>query len=147
MGGGTALFIKKNVTHTDPKPAIEFGQGFYDSLGKNEIKKAFALYSSDFQNSQDDTWENFLKQFNTMYGKVRSNELNGVKLLPIKGNPCFALRYNVQRNSLSTLEQIIVCPSGSEEMAIVGHGLTRLDTNQKINAGVSFTETGLKFGL
>jgi len=143
--GATAAFFLNKVNYVDPNPAMEFGTKFFDSFKSNPPIEAFSKYSPDFRTAQGQKWNTFLKQFNLKYGTVISSELRGMKMIPIKGQACFALSYNIQRPALATHEQIIICPIDDMEMAAVGHEIIRLDKNQKISAGISFTETGVKF--
>ena len=143
VGAAAAFFLSK-VNYVDPNPAMEFGTKFFDSFKTNPPNEAFSKYSSDFRIAQGQKWNTFINQFNLRYGSVVSSELVGMKMIPIKGAACFALSYNIQRKALATQEQIIVCPGDNMQMSVVGHGLIRLDTKQKVSAGISFTETGIK---
>ncbi|MDQ1833388.1 hypothetical protein [Massilia scottii] len=134
-------FASAKIVYADPAAAVTIGGRFFEKLKMQNEDEAFALYSDEFQYKE---WMDFLTQIQVRYGPVASTALLDSVLVPINKTSCFALVYKIQRTTLATQEQLVVCPMPDDRMVIIGHEFTRLDTNQTVRAGQTVTIAGGK---
>jgi hypothetical protein len=71
---------------------------------------------------------------------VTEAKLIGTKVVPIDRIGCSLLFYEVHRGPFITHESIILKPCTGNSAVIIGHELTRLDSGQKIAAGITVKE-------
>lgn len=137
------IFLLGKVHYVDNKPSISIAENYFTELKKGQVDLAFASYSEKFRETNDKTWRDLLSGLQQRYGVVTSTKLVGSTIVPVSKVGCTLLRYEVSRGSLSTQEQIILCPDKASIVTIIGHELTRLDSNQKISAGQTVKEVGI----
>jgi hypothetical protein len=138
------IFFKTKVKLTDPQPAIAVGTQFFENLKGSRIDDAFNLYSDEFKNMQGEAWHDFLRQLQVRGGPISSVELVSTAVVPFEGQACYAVVYKTLRNVMQSREQLIICPTPHNRMAVVGHEMVRLDTNQRVSAGMTVTQVGVR---
>lgn len=135
-----ALFLFGKVHYVDNRPSISIAENYFTELKRGHVELALASYSEKFRETNDKTWRDLLSGLQQRYGVVTSAKLVGSTIVPVSEVGCTLLRYEVSRGSLSTKEQMILCPDKASAVTIIGHELTRLDSNQRISAGQTVQE-------
>ena len=135
------LFFARKVHYVDVKPAIALGGEYFSKLKRGQAGDALAMYTDEFRQQRGEDWQKLLFELNTRYGAVTGFTLLDAKTAPVAEVACVVVRYQVTRSTLSSEERLTVCPEKSNtQMAIAGHEIVRLDTQQKIAAGITIQE-------
>lgn len=140
-----ALFFAKKVHYVNTNPAIAFAGEYFSKLKRGQVGDALAMYTDDFRHKNGESWQKLLLELNTQFGPATAFTLVDAKVAPnvhaVPEVACVLVRYQVNRSTLATEERLLVCPEKSDaQMAIAGHELIRLDTQQRIAAGMTVKE-------
>ena len=140
-----AIFFAKKVHYVDTNPAIAFAGEYFSKLKRGQVGDAWAMYNDDFRRKNGENWQEFLLGLNTKFGPATAFTLVDAKIAPnvhvVPEVACVLVHYQVSRSTLATEERLLVCPEKSgTQMAIAGHELIRLDTQQRIAAGMTVQE-------
>ena len=136
------LFFPK-VHYVDRKPAIAFGQDYFTKLGENQLDEAFAMYTDGFLQKRGEDWKKVVLDLDTQSGGLTDFELLSSQIAPVTLRnsteiPCVLVRYQVTRGSVISEEVLTVCPhQRGNEPGIAGHEITRRDTGQHFEAGLT----------
>lgn len=139
-------YASNKVHFVDVNPGIAFGQTFFNRLESGDTDQPSAMYSNELR--QQPQWEStggkLLPGLQSRFGIVKAVSLTEAKVIPNNEVACFLLRYSVNRPSLASDEQLIVCPeSNPAHFVVAGHRLTRLDTKQTISFGITVDEASI----
>jgi hypothetical protein len=140
-----AIFFVKKVHYVDTKPAIALGEEYFSKLKSGQVGSASVMYTDEFRRKHGASWEKLLSELNTKYGAVTAFTLLDAKIVPM-ATPlgevaCVAVHYHVTRSAFLSEERLVVCPEQPKmQIAIAGHELIRLDSGQRIAAGISVEE-------
>lgn len=124
----------------DPRPCIAVAERYYSALAVKNKEKVSTFYSQEFLSKHEDKWRDLLVGLNMKFGPVTEAKLMEAKVVPIDRVGCSLLSYEVHRGSFITKENLILKPSAGNSAVIIGHEILRLDTGQKISAGITVTE-------
>jgi len=140
-----AVFFPK-LHYVDPRPAVAFGEEYFSKLKQHQVDDAVAMYTEGFLQRRGEDWQKLLTQLDTQNGGVTDFKTLGYQIAPVTLRdsttiPCVLVRYQVTRNTLISDERLTICPhQRGEEWAIGGHEITRSDTGQHFEAGVTIRE-------
>ncbi|HXM13532.1 MAG TPA: hypothetical protein VN946_26510 [Terriglobales bacterium] len=130
-------FVAKRMHYVDTKPAVALGGEFFSNLKRGQVGNAIGLYSGEFRQQRGEDWTKILLEITARYGPVTGYTFLDAKIAPVAKAVCVVVRYQVTRSTLSSEERLTVCPGKSAtQMAIAGHQILRLDTQQKVEAGI-----------
>jgi hypothetical protein len=138
-----AMLLLGRVHYVDNKPSIAVAESYFTELEKGKVDSAFVSYSGKFREENDKTWRDLLTGLQLRFGAVTAFKLTESKIVPVSEVGCTLLRYQVSRGSLSTEEQMMLCPDKASTSTIIGHEVIRLDTHQRISAGQTVQEVGV----
>jgi len=154
--GGAVVFVIvvgvvscSKVQYVDPKPAVAFGEEYFSKLKYNQVDAAVAMYTDGFIQKRGEDWQKLLTQLGTQHGAVTDFKMLGAQVAPVTLRdsitiPCILVQYQVTRNMLVSNERLTICPhQRGEEWAIAGHEITRSDTGQHFEAGLTIQEKTL----
>jgi hypothetical protein len=136
------VFLPK-VHYVDPKPAIAFGQDYFTKLRENQVDEAFAMYTDGFLQKRGEDWKKLVLELDTQSGglsdfKLLSSQIAPVTLRDSTEIPCVLVRYQVTRGTVISEERLTICPQQrGDEPGIAGHEITRRDTGQHFEAGLT----------
>jgi len=140
----TLLLASCNVQTVDETKPIAVADTFFTALKSGNDKAALNLFSPEFKAAEKD-WPRLLANLQQKYGPVTSADLQDASLAAKDDDPCYMLTYAIKRNSLASTESLFICSKGNvSPWLVVGHNLTRLDTNQSIAAGMLPVEASIK---
>jgi hypothetical protein len=140
-----AVFFQK-VHYVDPKPAVALGEEYFSKLKESQMDDAFAMYTDGFLRERGEDWQKLVTQLDTEKGAVTDFKTLGWQVAPVTLRdsteiPCVVVRYQVARNSLISEEGLTICPhQRGDDWGIAGHKITRSDTGQHFEAGITFQE-------
>jgi hypothetical protein len=147
--GGCALLVVlgslllPKLHYVDPKPANAFGDEYFTDLKDDQIDNAFAMYTEGFLQKRGDEWRKLMNAFDAQGNGPTDFRLLGSQVAPVtlrNSNviPCVLTRYQVTRGTFVTDETLTICPhQRGDEPGIAGHGITRRDTGQHFEAGLT----------
>ncbi len=135
-----AVFAGCKPHVVDHKPSIAVAERFYAALQLKSQEKVHTFFSPEFLAQYGNAWRNLLTGLAQKFGPVTEAKLVEAKSVPIDKVGCSLLRYQVRRGTLVTREIIILKPGTGTSPVIVGYEMIRLDTGQKIEAGVTVHE-------
>jgi hypothetical protein len=138
-------FLSK-IRYVDPKPALALGDDYFSDLRQGQVDDAFQKYTNGFLNKVGKEWRNVIAQLDGEGGTVTDFKLIGYHVVPVTLQdqseiPRVLVRYQITRKSVSSDENLIVCPyQRGAAWAIAGHEISRKDTGQHFSAGITVTE-------
>ena len=138
---GIVFFPK--VQYVDQKPAIAFGQDYFTKLRENQVDEAFAMYTDGFLQKRGEDWKKMVLELDTQSGGLTDFKLLSSQIAPVTLNdstsiPCVLVRYQVTRGTVISEEMLTICPNQhGDEPGIAGHEITRRDTGQHFEAGIT----------
>jgi len=135
-----AVFAGCKPHVVDHKPSIAVAERYYAALGLKSQEKVHTFFNPEFLAQYGNAWRNLLTGLAQKFGPVTEAKLVETKSVPIDQVGCSLLRYQVRRGTFVTQENIILKPSTGTSPAIIGYEMIRLDTGQKIEAGVTVHE-------
>lgn len=135
-------FIHSKFHVVDHRPCIAVAERYYLALEQKSQERLHTFFSPEFLAENGDKWRRLLTGLNENYGPVTEVKLMEVQVVPVDQIGCSLLRYQVHRGPFTTQENIIFKPGKGGSAAIIGYEMIRLDTGQKIAAGVGVTERG-----
>ena len=139
-----AFFIAQRAQHVDTTAATAAGAEYFTHLEKGRVADAMLIYRESFRQQQGENWPRFLEGLAAKYGPVTDSALDGWQIVPIDGVGCVLLNYRISRGALRSQENLILCPKAADaKFAIVGHEMTRHDTQQKVSAGITAISKGI----
>jgi hypothetical protein len=136
------VFLRK-VHYVDVKPAIAFGQDYFTKLQENQVDEAFAMYTDGFLQKRGEDWKKILLELETQSGGISDFKMLGSLIAPVTLRntpeiPCVLVRYQVTRGTVISEEVLTICPhQRGDEPGIAGHEITRRDTGQHFEAGLT----------
>lgn len=136
------VFFPK-VHYVDQKPAIAFGQNYFTKLRENQVDQAFAMYTDGFLQKRGEDWKKLVLELDSQSGgltdfKLLSSQIAPVTLRDSTLIPCVLVRYQVTRGTVISEELLTICPcQRGNEPGIAGHAITRRDTGQHFEAGLT----------
>lgn len=139
------LFLSK-LHYVDPKPAIAFGDDYFASLKQNQVDAAFEMYTDGFLRQRGKDWKELIVALDTQSGGLTDFKLLGSQVAPVMLRnsaevPCVLVRYQVKRGTVISEETLMVCPrQRGDEPGIAGHEITRSDTGQHFQAGLTIRQ-------
>ena len=133
-----AFFIAQRGHYVDTNAATAAGAEYFTHLEKGRVADAMLVYMESFRQQQGENWPRFLEGLAAKYGPVTNYTMDRWQIVPIDGVGCVLLNYRISRGTLSSQENLILCPKAADaKFAIVGHEMTRLDTQQNVSAGIT----------
>ena len=133
-----------NKVHwVDNGPSVAVGERFFAELKQAHAESVSAFYSREFQAEHNKDWPELLAGLQQRFGPVTSVTLLESKVVPVNQVGCTLLRYKVNRGVFTTNENLLLRPEHASGPTIIGHELFRLDTNQRIAAGLSVRESSI----
>ena len=140
----TVFLIAQRGQYVDTNAATEAAGEYFTHLEKGRVIDAMLVYAEAFRLQQGENWPHFLEGLAAKYGPVTNSALDGWQIVPIDGVGCVLLNYRIWRGTLRSQESLILCPKAADaKFAIVGHEMTRLDTQQKVSAGITAVSKGI----
>lgn len=137
-------FIAQRGQVVDTSAATAVGAEYFTHLEKGRVADAMLVYMEAFRQQQGENWPRFLEGLAAKYGPVTDSALDGWQIVPIDGVGCVLLNYRISRGTLRSQENLILCPKAADaKFAIVGHEMIRLDTQQKVSAGITSVSKGI----
>jgi hypothetical protein len=136
------VFLSK-VHYVDRKPAIAFGQDYFTKLQENQVDEAFAMYTDSFLQKRGEDWKKLLLELDTQSGGISDFKMLGSQIAPVTLRnsteiPCVLVRYQVTRGTVISEEILTICShQRGDEPGIAGHEITRRDTGQHFEAGLT----------
>jgi hypothetical protein len=138
------FFIAQRGHYVDTNAATAAGAEYFTCLEKGRVADAMLVYMESFRKQQGENWPRFLQGLAAKYGPVTNYTLDRWQIVPIDGVGCVLLSYRISRGALGSQEDLILCPEAvDDKFAIVGHEMTRLDTQQKVSAGITIVSKGI----
>jgi hypothetical protein len=132
------------VHYVDTKAATVLTETYFSNLEHSKIDDALKMYSARFDHEYGQTWKRLLVGLDERYGPVTGFEVIEARIVPVSEVGCTLVQYRVRRGTLVTNERLIICPERDSTIsAIVGHELTRQDTQQRTVAGIALEERKL----
>ncbi len=137
------IVILRKVHYVDQKPAIAFGQDYFTKLQENQVDEAFAMYTDGFLQKRGEDWKKLLLEFDTQSGGISDFKMLGSQIAPVTLRdsteiPCVLVWYQVTRGTVISEEVLTICPhQRGNEPGIAGHEITRRDTGQHFEAGLT----------
>ena len=139
-----SLMVGCNKVHwVDNGPSVAAGERFFAELKQSHAGSVSAYYSREFQVEHNKDWPELLSGLQQRFGPVTSVTLLESKIVPVDQVGCTLLRYKVNRGVFVTNENLLFRPENASGPSIIGHELFRLDTNQRIAAGLSVRESSI----
>ena len=141
---GAMLFPK--LHYVDPRPAVASGSEYYSKLEQRQIDDALEMYTDGFRQKRGDDWRRLLIQLDEQNGPVTNFKTLVSRIAPVQLRDsteiaCFVVQYQVSRNTLISEEKLTLCPhQRGTEWGIAGHEITRSDTGQHYEAGLTVQE-------
>lgn len=139
------LFLSK-VHYVDPKPAIAFGDEYFTNLKDDQVDNAFAMYTDGFLQKRGEEWRKLINGFNSQGSAPIEFSLLGSQVAPVTLRdsteiPCVLVKHQVTRRSVVTEEMLTICPhQRGDKPGIAGHEITRRDTGQHFEAGLTIQQ-------
>lgn len=142
------LFLSK-VHYVDRKPAIAFGDEYFTNLKDDQIDNAFAMYTEGFLQKRGEDWRKLITEMDSQGNGSIDFKLLGSQIAPVTLRdsteiPCVLVRYQVRRGTVISDELLTICPhQRGDEPGIAGHQITRRDTGQRFEAGLTIQQKTL----
>jgi hypothetical protein len=146
-----AVISFPKLIYVDPRPALACGDEYFSKLRQGQIDDAFEMYTVGFRQNSGEGWQKVLAQLNAQNGAVTDFKTLNSHVLPVQLRdstelPCFIAQYQVQRNTFLSEEKLTLCPhQRGTEWGIAGHEITRSDTGQHYQAGITAREKTVRF--
>jgi hypothetical protein len=139
-----AAFVATRTNYVNTELAVATGNEFFARLQARGVREALGLGRF---NQQGEVWGRLLTNLDAKHGPVTKATLAGVQVVPVERVGCVLLQYQISRGVLASAETLVLCPTAQNTVAfeIVGHELTRLDTQQNIAMGVKVQLSGIRF--
>ena len=140
-----AMFFPK-LHYVDPRPAVASGEEYFSKLKQRQIDDALEMYTDGFRQKKGEEWQRLLTQLDTQSGSVTDFKTFGWKIAPVQLRDsaefaCVVVQFQVTRNALISEEKLTLCPhQRGTEWGIAGHEITRSDTGQHYEAGLTVQE-------
>ena len=131
------LFILKKVHIVDSAPAVAVANEYLSDMQQGKVDDAFGLYTGQLRQRLGDKWKKgFMAKMPTAFGPVRSYSVESERVVPVKQQGCYLLRYEVHRTLVNSKEGFLVCPADGPKWEIIGYKFNRTDTGQHLVAGI-----------
>lgn len=144
--GVFGVVVATRLHYVDQKPAFAVGEEYFSKLERNRLDEAFDLYTEKFLQKEGQDWEQKVSDLDARAGGVTGFEPRGSALAPVTlsdgtGVPCVVIRYQVTREQVISDEELTICPhQRGDQWGIAGHEITRSDTGERLNAGLTILE-------
>lgn len=135
------LWIKK-IQVVDSRPCIAAAEHYYSILEGKSQGRVSSSFSQEFLSKHENMWRDLLMGLGEKFGPVTEIKFMKSSIVPVEQIGCTRLSYEVHRGQFGTQENIIFRPGGTTPPLIIGYELIRIDTGQKIAAGVTVREVG-----
>jgi hypothetical protein len=141
-----AAIVLSRFHLVDTRPAVAFGDEYFSKLRERQIDDALEMYTPGFRQIKGEEWNRVLTQLDAQYGGVTDFKTLASKLAPVQLSDsteiaCVIVQYQVTRNALVSEEKLTLCPhQRGEEWGIAGQEITRADTGQHYEAGLTVYE-------
>jgi hypothetical protein len=140
-----AMFFPK-LHYVDPRPAVASGEQYFSKLKQSQVDDALEMYTDGFRQKKGEEWKKLLTQLDTPNGGVTDFKTLGWRIAPVQLRDsaeitCVVVQFQVTRNTLISEEKLTLCPhQRGTEWGIAGHEITRSDTGQHYEAGLTVQE-------
>jgi hypothetical protein len=140
-----ARFFPK-LHYVDPTPAVTLGDEYFSKLEQRQIDDVLEMYTDGFKQKKGEEWRGLITQLDTQNGGVTDFKTLGTKVAPVRLRDstelaCVIVQYQVRRNTLISEEKLTLCPhQRGTQWGIAGHEITRSDTGQHYEAGLTVQE-------
>jgi hypothetical protein len=145
-----AIFFPK-LYYVDQKPALACGDEYFSKLRQRRVDEALEMYTEGFRQKQGEEWQRLLTQLDAQNGGVKDFKTLRSTLAPVQLRDateiaCVIVQYQVTRNALISEEKLTLCPhQRGAEWGIAGHEITRSDTGQHYEAGLTVQEKTIHY--
>jgi hypothetical protein len=132
--------------YIDQKPAFAVGGDYFSKLEENRRGEAFDLFTEKFLQKEGQDWQKTIADLDANAGEVTGFEPQSSMLAPVTlqdGSEvsCVLIRYKVSRTKLVSDETLTICPhQRGDDWGIAGHEITRSDTGERYEAGLTIRE-------
>jgi hypothetical protein len=140
------LLVISKFHYVDPKPALALGEEYFSNLEQNQLDEAFDLYTEKFLEKKGQDWERTIADLDVSAGKVTSFKPQRSSVAPVTLRDgtelaCEVISYQVVRASTISDEKLTICPhQRGGDWGIAGHEITRSDTGEHFEAGLTIVE-------
>ena len=140
------IIFFSRVHYVDPKPAVAFGDEYFTNLKENQVDEAFGMYTDGFLQKRGQDWKELIVDLDTQSGGLTDFKLLGSQVAPVTLRnavviPCVLVRYQITRGTVTSEETLTICPrQRGDEPGIAGHEITRRDTGQHFEAGLTIRQ-------
>jgi hypothetical protein len=142
-----AIFFPK-LHYVDQRPALACGDEYFSKLRQGQVDDALEMYTDGFRQKQGEEWQRLLTQLDGVKDfKTLGSTIAPVQLRDATEIACVVVQYQVTRNNaLISEEKLTLCPhQRGVEWGIAGHEITRSDTGQHYEAGLTVQERTIHF--
>ena len=140
-----AIFFPR-LHYVDQRPALAYGDEYFSKLKQKQVDDALKMYTDGFLQKKGEEWHRLLTQLDTQNGGVTDFKTLGSKIAPEQLRDsteirCVIVQGQITRNTLISEEKLTLCPhQRGAEWGIAGHEITRSDTGQHYEAGLTVRE-------
>jgi len=145
---GVEIICQHPSHYLDPKSAVVCGDEYYSELKQRRADYALVMYTDGFVEKHGDEWRRVLADLDRESGGVTDFKAVGWEAAPVgplhdsTNLECVRAKYRVTRNTLVSQETLLVCPlqRDTEDMGIAAHEITRTDTGQHYETGLTIRD-------
>jgi hypothetical protein len=140
------VLVATRFHYVDQKPAFAVGEEYLSKLEQNRLDEAFDLYTEKFLQKKGQDWQQTIAGLDAKAGEVTGFERQGSLLAPVtlqdgSDIPCVLIRYRVSRGQVISDEKLTICShQRGDQWGIAGHEITRSDTGEHFEAGLTILE-------
>ncbi|MGA2434513.1 MAG: hypothetical protein ABSG25_04435 [Bryobacteraceae bacterium] len=140
------VLVATKFHYVDQKPAFAVGEEYFSKLEQNRLDEAFDLYTEKFLQKKGQDWQRTIAELDAKAGGVTGFKPQSSMSAPATLHdgsliPCVLIRYQVERAQVISDEKLTICShQRDDQWGIAGHEITRSDTGEHFEAGLTILE-------